>query len=168
MSHAEKVRSQLRKRIKTALEYIDLVCAGVSGEGAVATGSANGPREADVHSAKSRADRRPKGIWYLVAYLRAQEFGDPGWLLRPWGFSAQFALQLSDALFRAAQLLEPSRFANYLFQLVVAHGKSSLSWLGLLAASARSRLNVASIGYWFVLPTPNSPELSRTVRVAKS
>jgi hypothetical protein len=29
-------------------------------------GSANGPREADLHSAKSRADRRPKGILELV------------------------------------------------------------------------------------------------------
>jgi hypothetical protein len=49
-----------------------------------------------------------------------------------------------------------------------AHGKSCLSGPELLAASDRSRLNVGSSGYWSALVMPNSPELSRNVRVAKS
>jgi hypothetical protein len=65
-----------------------------------AAGSADGPREADVRSAESRANRRPKAIWNW----QAQEFRDVGWLLRPGRFAAQLALQLLDALARAAQL----------------------------------------------------------------
>jgi hypothetical protein len=71
-------------------------------------GSADGPREADVWSAKSRANRRPK----RTRSWQAQEFRHVGWLLWPGRFAAQLPLQLLDALARAAQLLELSPLAN--------------------------------------------------------
>jgi hypothetical protein len=75
-----------------------------------ATGSADGPREADVRSAKSRANRRPKVIWSW----HAQEFRNVGRLLWLCRFAAQLSLQLLDALSCAAQLLELSLLANHL------------------------------------------------------
>jgi hypothetical protein len=75
-----------------------------------ATGSTDGSREADVWSAESRANRRPKGSWSGYA----QEFWDVGWLLGLCSLAAQLPLQLFDALARAVQLLELSLLANYL------------------------------------------------------
>jgi hypothetical protein len=75
---------------------------------------------------------------------------------------------LFDALFRAPQLVKLLPLANYLIQLIVAHGNSGVSGPGLLAAIDRSRLSDESSEIWSASGVPNNRELTRIVNVAKS
>src|SRR4029077_19965303 len=65
-----------------------------------------------------------RGMYQPSRHPGAQELRHAGGLLGSYRLPTQFAFQLLDALACEQQLPELVPLANYLFQLVVAHGKA--------------------------------------------